>query len=164
MCEESCPLIHPDTGNEIKKQFFVSVPYFPGLSESFKKIFKYTTIQVCFKGVNTLKSMLMHPKDKISIKQKKDVSTSESARQNLSHTETLYWPSPPLPSISNFNIIDKDPSKSLRRQKKQYTFQWWTLISTEILVKCPSHIALTTYLVLKPNILEWTFSHKPKTL
>ena len=27
---------HPDTGHEIKKQFFISVPYFPGLSESFK--------------------------------------------------------------------------------------------------------------------------------
>ena len=71
--EKSGPLIHPDTGHEIKKQFFISVPYFPGLSESFKKIFRYTTIQVCFKGVNTLKSMLMHPKDKISIDQKKDV-------------------------------------------------------------------------------------------
>ena len=54
--EQSGPLIHPETGNEIKKQFFVSVPYFPGLSESFKKIFKYIPIQVCFKGVNTPKS------------------------------------------------------------------------------------------------------------
>ena len=48
--EQSGPLIHPETGNEIKKQFFVWVPYFPGLSESFKKIFKYTPVQVCFKG------------------------------------------------------------------------------------------------------------------
>ena len=71
--EKSGPLIHHDTGLEIKKQFFISVPYFPGLSESFKKIFRYTTIQLCFRGVNTLKSMLMHPKDKISIEQKKDV-------------------------------------------------------------------------------------------
>ena len=71
--EKSGSLIHPDTGHEIKKQFFISAPYFPGLSESFKKIFRYTTIQICFKGVNTLKSMLMHPKDKISIDQKKHV-------------------------------------------------------------------------------------------
>ena len=71
--EKSGPLIHPDTGHEIKKQFFISVPYFPGLSESFKKIVRYTAIQVCFKGVNTLKSILMHPKDKISIDQKKDI-------------------------------------------------------------------------------------------
>ena len=64
--EKQDPLIHPETGNEIQKCFYISVPYFPGLSESFKKIFKYTPVQVCFKGVNTLKSMLMHPKDKIS--------------------------------------------------------------------------------------------------
>ena len=51
------PLIHHDTGYEIKKQFYVSVPYFPGLSEAFKKIFKYMAVQVCFKGVNTLKSL-----------------------------------------------------------------------------------------------------------
>ena len=70
---KSGPLIHLDTGLEIQKQFFISVPYFPGLSGSFKKIFRYTAIQVCFKGVDTLKSMLIHPKDKISIKQKKDV-------------------------------------------------------------------------------------------
>ena len=31
------------------------------------------SIQVCFKGVNTLKSMLMHPKDRVSSDQKKDL-------------------------------------------------------------------------------------------
>ena len=71
--DKSGPLIHPDRGHEIKKQFYISVPYFPDLSESYKQIFKYTAIQVCFKGVNTLKSMLMHPKDKIPIEQKKDI-------------------------------------------------------------------------------------------
>ena len=71
--DKSGPLIHPDTGHEIKKQFYISVPYFPGLSEALKKIFKYTAIQVCFKGVNTLKSLLMHPKDQVSMEQKKDV-------------------------------------------------------------------------------------------
>ena len=43
------PIIHPETGFEIKKCFYISVPYFPGLSESHKKIFKYTPILVCFK-------------------------------------------------------------------------------------------------------------------
>ena len=47
--DKSGPLIHLDTGHEIKKQFYISVPYFPGLSEAFKKIFKYTAVQVCFK-------------------------------------------------------------------------------------------------------------------
>ena len=36
--EKQDPLIHPETGNEIQKCFYISVPYFPGLSESFKKI------------------------------------------------------------------------------------------------------------------------------
>ena len=67
------PLINPDTGNEVKKTSFISAPYFPGLSESFKQLFKYTHIQVCFKGQNTIKSMLMHPKDKINPSLKKDV-------------------------------------------------------------------------------------------
>ena len=65
-CDKHNPIIHPETGVEIQKHFYISVPYFPGLSESYKKIFKYTPIQVCFKGVNTLKSLLIHPKDKIS--------------------------------------------------------------------------------------------------
>ena len=134
--DKSSPLIHPDTGQEVKKLFFISVPYFPGLSESFKKIFRYTTIQVCFKGVNTLKSMLMHPKGKIPIEQKKDVVyhwecqadgckssyVGESSRALgkrvkehcksstsviLKHCTDHHRP---LPSISNFNIINKDPS------------------------------------------------------
>ena len=71
--DQNGPLLHPETGNEIKKQFLISVPYFPGLSEAFKKIFKYTHTQVCFKGVNMLKSLLIHPKDKVSIDQKKDL-------------------------------------------------------------------------------------------
>ena len=63
-------LLHTETGNEIKKKFFISGPYFQGLSEAFKQIFKYTHIQVCFKGIHTLKSLLIHPKDKVSIDQK----------------------------------------------------------------------------------------------
>ena len=142
--EKSGPLIHPDTGHEIKKQFFISVPYFPGLSESFKKIFRYTAIQVCFKGVNTLKSMLMHPKDKISIEQKKDIvyrwecqadgcksayisetsrTLGERVKEHcksstsaiLKHCTDFHHP---LPTISNFNIIDKDPSQITREAKE----------------------------------------------
>ena len=132
---KSGPLIHPDTGHEIKKLFFISVPDFPGLSESFKKIFRYTAIQACFKGVNTLKSILMHPK--ISIDQNKDIVyhwecqadgcksayVSETSRalgewvkeHCKSSTSAILKDCTdyhhPLPSILNFNIIDKDPSQ-----------------------------------------------------
>ena len=65
-------LIDLETVNEVKKSIFISAPYFPDLSESFKQLFKYTPIQVCFKGQNTIKSMLMHPKDKVDPSLKKD--------------------------------------------------------------------------------------------
>ena len=66
-------LINPETGNEVKKSVFISAPYFPGLSESFKQLFKYTPVQVCFKGQNTIESMLMHPKDKVDPSLIKDI-------------------------------------------------------------------------------------------
>ena len=66
-------LVDPETDNEVKKPIFISAPHFPGLSESFKQLFKYTHIQVCFKGQNNIKSMLMHPKDKVDPSLKKDV-------------------------------------------------------------------------------------------
>ena len=66
-------LIDLETGNEVKKSVFISAPYFPGLSESFKQLFKYTPVQVCFKGQNTIKLMLMHPKDKVDPSLKKDI-------------------------------------------------------------------------------------------
>ena len=34
---------------------------------------RYTHVQVCFKGQNTIKSMLMHPKDKVDPSLKKDI-------------------------------------------------------------------------------------------
>ena len=130
------PIIHPETGVEIQKHFYISVPYFPGLSESYMKIFKYTPIQVCFKGLNTLKSLLMHPKDKISTNQKKDIvyhwewqadqcnssyigetsgalgkrvkEHSKSATSAiLKHCIDFHHPPP---SINDFSIIEKDPS------------------------------------------------------
>ena len=142
--KHSGPLIYPETGKEIKKQFFVSVPYFPGLSESSKKIFKYTPIQVCFKGVNTLKSLLMHPKDKVSTDQKKDVvyhwecqtdgcnssyvgETSRALRERVkehskSNTSAILKHCMDqhhlLPSINNFTIIDKDPSQVTQEAKE----------------------------------------------
>ena len=66
-------LIDPETGNEVKKTVLISAPYFPGLSKSSKQLFRYTHVQVCFKGQNTIKLMLMHPKDKVDLSLKKDI-------------------------------------------------------------------------------------------
>ena len=94
-------------------------------------------IQVCFKGVNTLKSMLMHPKDKISNDQKKDLvyhweckadgcnfayigetsrALGERVKEHSKSTTSAILKHckdfrHPLPSITDFNIIDKDPSQ-----------------------------------------------------
>ena len=44
------PIIQPETGVEIQKHFYISVPYFPGLSESYKKIFSVHTNTGLFQG------------------------------------------------------------------------------------------------------------------
>ena len=44
-----------------------------GLSESFKKIFGKAGVQVHFKGANTVKEVLIAPKDKDSINHKEEV-------------------------------------------------------------------------------------------
>ena len=135
--DENGPLLYLETGNEIKKQFCISVPYFPGLSEAYKKIFKYTHIQVCFKDVNMLKSLLIHPKDKFTMEQKKDLvyywqcqedgckssyvaessqslreRAKEHAKSSMSaihkHCTDFHHP---LPSVTNFAIIDRNPSQ-----------------------------------------------------
>ena len=145
------PLIHPETGNEIQKWFYISVPYFPGLSESFKKIFKYTPVQVCFKGVNTLKSMLMHPKDKISNDQKKDLvyhweckadgcnssyigETSRalgervkehSKSDNICHTKTLQGFPPPSPLHWGFQHYRQRTFSSHQRSQGGESTSGW---------------------------------------
>ena len=119
-----------------------SLPYFPGLSESYKKIFKYTPIQVCFKGVNTLKSLLIHPKDKISTN--KDIvyhwecqadgcnssyiretfrALGKRVKEHSKSTTSAILKNckdfhHPLPSINDFSIIDKDPSQITREAKE----------------------------------------------
>ena len=57
-------LIDLETGNEVKKSIFISAPYFPGLSKSFKQLFKYTSVQVSFKGQTPLNQCSCIPKTK----------------------------------------------------------------------------------------------------
>ena len=139
------PLIDPDTGNEVKKTSFISAPYFPGLSESFKQLFKYTHIQVCFKGQNTIKSMLMHPKDKINPSLKKDIvyqwSCTDPSCKSSYIGETCRSPGEhvkehskegtnsaiyqhcitkghPLPKVDQFKVIDQEKSQITREAKE----------------------------------------------
>ena len=128
-------LIDPETGNEIKKSIFISAPYFHGLSESYKQLFKYTAVQVCFKCQSTIKLMLMHPKDKVDPSLKKDVVyqwsctkpnckssyIGETSRSLCNHVKehrkeesnsAIYQhcstKGHPLPNVDQFKIIDQE--------------------------------------------------------
>ena len=182
------PLIHPETGNEIQKRFYISVPYFPGLSESFKKIFKYTPVQVCFKGVNTLKSILMHPKDRISNDQKKDLvyhweckadgcnssyigetyrALGERVKEHsksttsaiLKHCKDFHHP---LPSIDDFNIINKEPSQVTREAKEAIHIRRLDpSLNRNIGKNVPSPQCFDNLLGTKPSILELVNYQQP---
>ena len=106
-------------------------------------------IQVCFKGVNTLKLLLMHPKDKISIEQRKDVvyhwecqtdgcnssyigETSRALGERVKEYSKLTTSAilkhctdhhHPLPSITNFSTINKDPSQITQEAKEAMHIQ-----------------------------------------
>ena len=139
-----------ERGNEVKKTVFISAPYFPGLSESFKQLFRYTHIQVCFKGPNTIKSMLMHPKDKVDPSLKKDIvyqwsctkpghkSTyiRESSRSLCDHVKEhskegsnsatyqhCYTKGHPLPNVDQFKGIDQEKSQIAHEAKEAIHIQ-----------------------------------------
>ena len=111
------PIIHPETGVEIQKCFYISVPYFPGLSKSYKKIFKYTPIQACFKGVNTLKSLLMYPEDKISTDQKKDIVYHWECTRQMGATHPTSGKPPGLLAKGSRNTPSQQPQLYLNTVK-----------------------------------------------
>ena len=142
--------IDPETDNEIKKTVFISAPHFPGLSESFKQLFRYTHAQVCFKGQNTIKSMLMHPKDKVDPSLKKDIvyqwsctnpgcksscigETSRSLCElvkehskegsNSARYQHCTTKGHPLPNIDQFKVIDQEKSQIAHEAKEAIHIQ-----------------------------------------
>ena len=126
------------------KEVFISVPYIPGISEEFRRIFKDTRGQIIFEGCNTLKSVLMHPKDKIPSQLHQDLVyqwtcpeetcnssyIGESSRcldnrvkeHNTSISSTIYQHSSThnhaKADISQFIIIDQD-SKQVSREARE---------------------------------------------
>ena len=138
------PIIHPETGVEIQKCFYISVPYFPGLSESYKKIFKYTPI-----STDQMKDIVYHwecqadgcnssyigETSRALGERVKEYSKSTTSAI-LKHCKDFHHP---LPSISDFSIIDKDPSQITREAKEAIHIRF----TIKILVKCPFHTVLT---------------------
>ena len=167
-------LIDPETGNEVKKSIFISAPYFPGLSESLKQLFKYTPVQVCCKGQNTIKSMLMHPKDKVDPSLKKGViykwsctkanckssyirETSRSLSEHVQeHSKEGYnsaiyqhcsTKGHPFLTLINSKLEIRKSLKLPMRLKRQYPFKNWILNSIEMLAKWLSPVYLILSLV-----------------
>ena len=125
---------------ETTKEAFVSVPYFRGMSEEFRRINKNTKVQIIFKWCNTLKTLLMHPKDKIPKQPHQDVVYQwtcpeencnssyivESSRclesrvkeHKTSSNSTIFQYSithkHPKADISEFTIIDQDKKQVTR--------------------------------------------------
>ena len=67
------PQMAQATNQETTKDSSVTAPYIQRLSKEFRRIFKDTKVQIIFKGCNTLKTLLIHPKDKIPTQLCQDV-------------------------------------------------------------------------------------------
>ena len=126
------------TGNQ--KSYMV-LPYVKGLSESIKNVGKKYGIQIYFKGGNTIKSLLMTPKDKDHITKKsgiiyrfkckrvdcEDEYIGESSRTfGERYKEHLKVPSPIYDhhtttgheaSIENFSIVGREDQNLIRTIK-----------------------------------------------
>ena len=61
------------TNNTTKRNITLVVPYIKGISEKFTTLCKSKSIQVHFKGSNTLRTQLVNPKDKDPKTQKSDI-------------------------------------------------------------------------------------------
>ena len=61
-----------NTGNNIQRPHIV-IPYYQGISESMKKTCSEYGVQVYFKGGNTIKNLLMAPKDQDTIQKKNGI-------------------------------------------------------------------------------------------
>ena len=117
----------------------------PELNRNVGKMVKYTPVQVCFKGQNTTKLMLMHPKDKVDPSLKKDIvyqwsctkpnckssyigETSRSLCEWVKEhskegsNSAIYQPCStkghPAPNVDQFKVIDQEKSQIAREAKE----------------------------------------------
>ena len=104
-----------NTDSNIQRPHIV-IPYFQGISESMKKICSEYGVQVYFKGGNTIKNLLMAPKDQDTIQKKVESYTDTNVtRWNmmrnilenpLEHLEERFKEhlKAPCPIYDHFNI------------------------------------------------------------
>ena len=126
---------HSNTSN---RKPYIVVPYMKGLSESCKNICRRHGIEMHFKGANTIRQLLVHPKDKDDILKKsgiiyrykcgrvdcEDEYIGESGRTFAERfREHLRPPSPIYDhfkttghevSLDNFSIVGRDDQSMIR--------------------------------------------------
>ena len=127
--------VQKNSGNNIQKPHMV-IPYYKGISESLKNTCRKHGVQFYFKGGNTIKNLLMAPKDQYTIQKKGGVIyrykcdrvecdeeyIGESSRTfEERFKEHLKAPSPIYDhfnttghhvTIENFNIVGREDQKS----------------------------------------------------
>ena len=59
-----------NSDNSSNQKPYMAVPYYKGVSQSLKKVCNKHGVQVCFKGGNTIKNLLVAPKDQDPIQKK----------------------------------------------------------------------------------------------
>ena len=73
ICKQSCPTRHRQEVDVRRPRTTVTLPYINGLSEAVRWILTQLDIKVVFCSLSTLRHMLVHPKDPVSLKQQKKV-------------------------------------------------------------------------------------------
>ena len=129
-------------GTTVNQKSYMVLPYVKGLSESIKNVGKKHGIQIYFKGGNTIKNLLMTPKDKDHITKKsgiiyrfkckrvdcEDEYIGESSRTfGERYKEHLKAPSPIYDhhtitghetSLENFSIVGREDQNLTRAIKE----------------------------------------------
>ena len=126
------------SSNNMNKRPYIMVPYMKGLSESCKNICRRHGIEMYFKGANTIRQLLVHPKDKDDILKKIGViyrfkcgrvdcedeyigesgrTFAERFREHLRSPSPIYDYSKTIGhevSLDNFSIVCRDDQSMTR--------------------------------------------------
>ena len=69
----SCPPRPRPPADDMRPRTYVTLPYIGGLSEAIRRILRPLEIQVVFRRLTTFRQVLVHPKDPVSMKERKGV-------------------------------------------------------------------------------------------
>ena len=108
-----------NTTNNSTQRPHIVIPYYQGISESMKKACSEYGVQVYFKGGNTIKNLLMAPKDQDAIQKKVGSSTDISVTGWSVMRNTLVNPLEPL--VRGSKNISRHPPPYMTTKISQVT-------------------------------------------